>query len=95
MEHLSISTPHDFDLIMVDMSPELMNFEPPSFKSDIWALGVILYEIAALDLPFRGSNLASIMESVIRKPYDALPTHYSKELASLTQVLLCKKESLR
>ncbi len=32
------------------MSPELLQYEPPSFRSDCWALGVILYEVGCIYL---------------------------------------------
>ncbi|ODQ51603.1 kinase-like protein, partial [Saitoella complicata NRRL Y-17804] len=38
------------------MSPELINSQPYSAKSDIWALGCVLYEICALKPPFNGKN---------------------------------------
>ncbi|BFZ62977.1 hypothetical protein YB2330_004089 [Saitoella coloradoensis] len=38
------------------MSPELINSQPYSAKSDIWALGCVLYEICSLKPPFNGKN---------------------------------------
>ena len=34
------------------MSPELVKGLPYTFKSDIWSLGVILYELCTLQTPF-------------------------------------------
>ena len=34
------------------MAPEIMNSKPYSYKSDIWSLGIVLYELLALKKPF-------------------------------------------
>lgn len=38
------------------MSPELFNNKPYNHKSDIWALGCVLYEMAALSHAFDASR---------------------------------------
>jgi len=34
------------------LSPEIINYQMYSFKTDIWSLGIVLYEICALKPPF-------------------------------------------
>ena len=38
------------------MSPELCENRPYSYKSDVWAVGVVLYELATLRQPFDAHN---------------------------------------
>ena len=61
------------------MSPEIIRGHPPSVQSDIWALGVLLFEMLVGRRPFAGGtpyelasnilgNQRSRMESLIRGP---------------------------
>jgi NIMA (never in mitosis gene a)-related kinase len=43
------------------MSPEMYENKPYTHKSDIWALGCILYELCTLKRAFEGSNIMSLI----------------------------------
>jgi len=44
------------------MAPEQWSDEEPDVRADIYSLGVILYQMLAGEVPFRGSNIPSIMK---------------------------------
>ena len=46
------------------MSPELCEAKPYSYKSDVWAVGVVLYELATLKQPFCSRTLPSVLPPV-------------------------------
>lgn len=39
------------------LSPEIIESHPYSFKSDVWSLGVLLFEMCALQPPFNATSL--------------------------------------
>lgn len=45
-------------------SPEVLSKLPYDFKSDIWSLGCVFYELAALKVPFRGKNIDELKEKI-------------------------------
>lgn len=82
MASTCIGTPHY-------LSPELCQDVPYSSKSDIWALGCLLYEICALKPPFEATNLMSLFYKITRGEYAPVPDMYSDNISSLIQRMLC------
>ena len=70
------------------LSPEIIESRPYSFKSDIWSLGVMLYELCALKPPFEGCNLHFLAMKIIKGQYNPLPSHFSRELKTLISQML-------
>lgn len=70
------------------MSPEIWANRPYDAKSDVWAAGCILYEMAALRPPFRGRDVEELARVVQRGVHPPLPGTYSSELAQVVSALL-------
>ena len=70
------------------LAPELIRESPYSFSADIWSLGILLYEICALQPPFRAQNFVKLTKKIMVGQYPALPDSYSQELKDLVDKLL-------
>eukprot|EP00745_Piridium_sociabile_P034730 TRINITY_DN59970_c0_g1_i1.p1 TRINITY_DN59970_c0_g1~~TRINITY_DN59970_c0_g1_i1.p1 ORF type:complete len:393 (-),score=55.57 TRINITY_DN59970_c0_g1_i1:158-1168(-) len=70
------------------LSPEICKEQPYSWASDIWALGCVLYEMAALRVPFEASNLKALVDKITKGPPPQLPAHFSPALKTLVAELL-------
>jgi Serine/threonine protein kinase len=55
------------------LAPEQLEGKPADARSDVWALGVLLYELLTGRLPFASENLSDLMSNV-RKCRFAAPT---------------------
>ena len=51
-------------------SPEMVNGEPYGPASDVWAVGVLAYEILTLRHPFTGRSLAALLRRITMCEYD-------------------------
>ena len=69
-------------------SPEIWKGNSYDYKSDIWSLGCIIYEICSLRPPFRGTSLKGLMNNVLNGNYPPIPSNYSKELSLLISKML-------
>jgi non-specific serine/threonine protein kinase len=62
----SLQLPGHFSGTLPYMSPEQIRDAPPGPQSDIFALGVILYELATGERPFRGDTAADVIASILK-----------------------------
>ena len=65
------------------MAPEIMNDKEYDAKSDIWSLGCLVYELAALRPPFDASNAVSLALKVNQGRFPRLPARYSRQLMDI------------
>ena len=77
------------------LSPEVINGEPYNYKTDIWSLGVVLYEMCCLKLPFEGNNIAALSIKIMKGKYDPIPNKYSKNMSNLIKNMLNIDQKLR
>ncbi|XP_067853126.1 NIMA-related kinase 12 isoform X2 [Heptranchias perlo] len=76
------------------LSPELCQDIPYSSKSDIWALGCLLFELCALKPAFHARNLISLFYKIVKGEYACVPKSYSKNQHNLIKNILnqCPEE---
>jgi serine/threonine protein kinase/tetratricopeptide (TPR) repeat protein len=77
------------------LSPEQLEGGEASPRSDIWALGIVIYEMAAGVKPFTGDNLYRLCTGIINEPIPALPETVPPGLAAVIRRCLEKEPSRR
>ncbi|XP_056660918.1 serine/threonine-protein kinase Nek4 isoform X9 [Monodelphis domestica] len=77
------------------MSPELFSNKPYNYKSDVWALGCCVYEMATLKHAFNAKDMNSLVYRIIEGKPPPVPKEYSPQLAELIRTMLNKKPEER
>ena len=77
------------------LSPEIIKSRPYNFKTDIWSLGVLLYEMCSQKLPFRGRDQFIIQKKIKEGVYDAIPIRFTRDMRSFVDKLLTNDPAKR
>jgi serine/threonine-protein kinase len=56
------------------LAPELLQGGIPDGRADIWALGIVLYELTTGHRPFGGATWFEVSSAILRDPTPALPS---------------------
>ncbi len=77
------------------LSPEICEEKPYNEKSDIWALGCILYEMCTYKHPFNASNQPALLLKILKGKFDPISSSYSNDLKKTIEYLLEKNHFKR
>ncbi|KAI8901935.1 kinase-like domain-containing protein [Globomyces pollinis-pini] len=62
------------------MSPELVDESHYNAKSDIWALGCLIYELSTLQPPFQSKSHSGLVTKIKMGKVPSIPNHFSRDL---------------
>jgi serine/threonine protein kinase len=80
------------------MSPEQALGKAVDARSDVFSFGVLMYEILAERVPFRGETMMEVIQSIINsepQPLQSFAPHLPKELIRIVHKTLKKKRQQR
>jgi len=77
------------------MAPEQLKGKPADARSDVWALGVVLYEMASGVRPFAGKTGYELSSAILNHPPSPLPADVPVPLAAVIERCLAKDPAQR
>ena len=70
------------------MAPELLQNQKYNIKSDIWSIGIIMYEIVMKDHPFKSNNISDLIHKINNNKPILTSSKFSYECKELINNLL-------
>eukprot|EP00397_Hematodinium_sp_SG-2012_P005662 GEMP01005684.1.p1 GENE.GEMP01005684.1~~GEMP01005684.1.p1 ORF type:complete len:718 (+),score=184.05 GEMP01005684.1:209-2362(+) len=86
---------HSFYGTPLYLSPELVEGCPYTQMTDVWSIGVVLYELLTMAPPFDGQSLKQVTQAVLSGRYLPLPKSRDSAFAALVDKLLRRDPSRR
>ena len=77
------------------MAPEQLRGEAADARSDIWGLGILLYEMVSGRQPFAGQSGFELTSAILRDPPPPLPDRVPTGLTAVIQKCMAKDPSAR
>lgn len=77
------------------LAPELLRTQPADARTDIWAFGVLLYEMASGKHPFPGRTAFELSSAILRDPPTPLPASFPPSLVTIILQCLAKSPGER
>ncbi len=66
-----------------------------SIQTDVWACGVLLFELLAGRLPFYDDDMFALMDAIRAAPVPTLPAHVPAEVRAVVERALARKRTER
>ena len=73
------------------MAPEQVRGDPTDARTDIWALGVLLYEMVTGATPFNAATIPELFSSILRDAPRPWPDHVAVDIRSVIERCLEKE----
>ena len=80
------------------MAPEQINEEPPSVQSDIYSLGVTMYELLSGRLPFQANNAVAMINKILNEeptPIKSIRPDIPDKLVEIVEMAMAKDPAKR
>jgi serine/threonine-protein kinase len=77
------------------MAPEQLRGQPAVSRSDVWSLGVVLYEMVAGRTPFMGQTAYELSSTILRDPPPPMPARIPTRLQAIITRCLEKEPARR